>query len=205
MKEASTNYYFYHRPHNPPSIAISYPYMIKKIEQIIQWKNQVLLDVVLSFIEAFVVLIITYLYLFVLSINYGLNTEDVNFLGAFITTVTSTLQPTEMIIYVTGILSSTTAYFIVRLTVLKTHVLRVVSILIVTLILFWIATPLFISGLQSPPVNQTFAVGLAKILGIGALIVWLFSIFSQRRILKREITISGDQRGNEIAKNVGSP
>ena len=110
-----------------------------------------------------------------------------------------------MIIYITGVLSSTTAYFIARLKDLKTHVLPVVFILLSTACLFWITIPLFISGLQSEPANQTFAVWLAKTVGFLALCIWLCSLFIQRRIFKQDITIGGDHRGNEIAKNVGGP
>ena len=178
--------------------------MKKTIGRVIQWNNRLLVDVVFSIVEAVVVLVISYLYLIVLSFNYGLGTEDVNFFDAFRHAVSSTMHPTEMITYVTGVLSSTTAYFVVRLVILKTHIKRVLFILLATAILFWIATPLFISGLQGAPVNQAFAVGIAKIVGVGAVCIWLFSLFSQRRIFERGFEPDGDRRGKEIAKNVGS-
>ena len=172
------------------------------MRRLFQWKNRLLADVAFSLIEALIVLLISYLYLFVLSINYGLDTEGVTFASAFLNTVSSTLHPTEIFTYVTGVLSSTTAYFFVRLAMLRTHIKRVFAILLFTVILFWISTPLFIAGLQNAPANQTMAVGLAKVVGTGALLVWLYSLFSQRRIFERQITIAGDSRGNEIANNL---
>lgn len=177
--------------------------MNRVLKDVYQWKDRLLVDVGLSFLEALVVLLISYLYLIVLSINYGLDTRGVDFIGALLNTANSTLRPTEMITYVAGILSSTTAYFVVRLTVIKTHFKRILFILLFTAVLFWLATPLFIAGLQSGPVNESFAVGMAKIVGFGALGVWLFSLFSQRRVFEREITLEGNQRGEEIARKVG--
>ena len=153
--------------------------------------------------EACLVLVISCLSLIVLSINYGLNTDGITLLDAIITTITSTLQPTEMIIYVTGILSSTTAYFIVRirLSVFRRYITQVMGILIGTFALFWVATPLFISGLDGQPANQELATTLAVGLGIATLVLWLFSLYSQRHIIEN-IEVSGDRRGREIAANI---
>ena len=178
-------------------------YIMAAVERVVNWKDRLLLNVVVSIVEAAVVLLISSLYLIVLSINYGLATPDIRFLDAFAVAVETTLRPTEMITYVTGILSSTTAYFVVRLFVLRTHIKIVTMILLFTAILFWLATPLFISGLDQPPVNQPLAIGIAKLVGVGAFGIWLYSLFCQRWIFEREITIDGDRRGNEIARRLG--
>ena len=173
-------------------------------EGTVQWKRGLLVDMFFSGLEALIVLVISSLYLIVLIMKYGLETQGVDLVEALRNTLYSTLRTTDIIIYVTGILSSTTAYFVVRLSVIKTHIKRVIFILLTTAVLFWMATPLFIAGLQGDPVNQTVAVSMASIVGLGAFAIWLFSLFSQRRIFEREFTLSGNRRGEEIAKNVGT-
>ena len=166
------------------------------------WKSRAVIDFLFAVFEAVVVLAISGLSLIILSIYYGLNTVGVDFIDATITTITSTLNPTEMIVYVTGILSSTTAYFLVRLNALTRHTVHVIIIFAGVATVFWLATPLFIVGLETTPINQEFTWNLAITLGVGTLALWLYSLFIQRQIFKMPIPISGDERGNEIARNV---
>ena len=177
--------------------------MKSKFVKVIQGVIRMLKNLMAVIFEACLVLTISCLSLIVLSINYGLNTEGIMLFDAIITTITSTLQPTEMITYVTGILSSTTAYFIVRirLSVFSPHITRVMVILICTFGLFWVATPLFISGLDREPANQELAATLAVWLGIATLALWLFSLYSQRHIFEN-IDVSGDRRGRDIVANI---
>ncbi len=167
------------------------------------WRDGLLFDLCASILEALWVLIISSISLMVLSIRFGLNSVGVDFIGAFLITFSSTLHPTEVIIYVTGILSSTTAYFLVRIRLLRSHIVRLALIFLVTAAIFLLATPLFIAGLDSPPRNEGFATTLAVFLALAALVVWIFSLLSQRRIIEKgSIPISGDLRGREIAKNI---
>jgi len=175
----------------------------RRIEKLFRWRARLLTHAVLSFVEAVLVLLMAYVYLIVLSLTYGLDTAGVDLVDSVKETVKARLRPTDMIIYVAGILSSTTGYFVVRLLVLETHVKQVAVILVLTVGLVWVATPLFLSGIQQPPANQPFAAGIAKVVGLGALCIWLWSLFCQRRIFEREVTLQGDRRGNEIAQNVG--
>ena len=176
--------------------------MKSRFRKIIEWKNRILIDGVSATGESVVVLFLSSLSLIILGINYGLDTKNISFFDAFLIPITSALRPTEMIIYVTGILSSTTAYFIFRISALRSHIVRVVCILLLACVLFWASTPLFIAGLEKTPENPEFATTLAKGLGIFALLLWWFSLFSQRRILEKSATVSGDRRGREIAKNL---
>ena len=179
--------------------------MKRRFWSVIDWKDRLLVDVVASVIEACLVLLISSLYLIVLAMKHGLDTEGIGLREAFGATVDSALRPTEIIVYVTGVLSSTTAYFAVRVVWLKAHIKIILGIFAATAILFWVATPLFMSGLQSPPANETLAIDVAVGIGICAVALWLISLFSQRRIFDRgDIPISGDRRGREIASNVGS-
>ena len=177
--------------------------MRQRIVQIMEWKSRLLIDGVLSVVEALWVLVISSLYLLVLSFNHGLNTEGVGLIESLKYTVSSTLHPTETIIYITGILSSSTAYFVVRFNACGRHIKRVGLLLSATAVLFWIATPLFMAGLPGEPANEAFAAGVATVLAVAAIAVWLYSLFSQRRIFERQASIDGDRRGHEITRNVG--
>ena len=152
--------------------------------------------------EALVILSFSSASLILLGINYGLNTENVKFFDAFLTPFFSSLQPTEMIIYLTGLLSSTTGYFVFRIRTLKPYIVRMVIILLTTCVLLWISTPLFIAGLETTPKNPEFAATLAKGLGISALVLWWYSLYSQRSIFEKGIDFSGDRRGRDIAKKL---
>ena len=171
-------------------------------ENALQWKQGIVVDVGLSALEAVIVLLISFLYLIIFGISYGLETDGVKFIESLRYGVSSTLQPTGMIIYVTGILASTTAYFITRPVAIRTHPMRICFIFLSTVIIILFSTPLFIAGLQSPPENKSLAVSIAVALGVGALCVWLFSLFSQRRIFEREFTLSGNRRAAEIVQKV---
>ena len=183
--------------------------MWRELQQLVlkttQWRDGILVDMCSALMEAICVLIISSLSIMVLSIQYGLDNVGVGFLEAFFTTIFSTLHPTEVIIYVTGILSSTTAYFLVRIRFMRPYIGRLIGIFLVTFAIFFFATPLYISGLESAPQNEDFAATLAAVLGVLALAVWTFSLFSQRRIFERgSIPFSGDLRGREIAENIES-
>lgn len=178
-------------------------YLKERASKFFYWKNWLLADCMGSLFEALVVLAIAYIYLVVLSIDFALSNQGVDLFEAIKKTVKSTLRPTEVIIYVAAILSSTTAYFVARLRTLRKFIKRIALILLATAVLFWFAIPLFIFGLQGAPANEAFAEWLAVLLGVGAICIWLYSLFTQRRMFEREVDISGDRRGREIARIVG--
>ena len=177
--------------------------MKRTIAQISGWRNGLLADCAFSLAEATIVLFISSLYLLLLSINYGLATKGVDFVDAVRHTIASTLHPTEAFTYVTGILSSTVAYFVIRLRVCGKRILRILVLLTITGFLCWIATPLFVAGLHGKPANEEFAAAIARVVAIGAAAIWLYSLFSQRRVFERQVNFDGDRRGREIAEKVG--
>ena len=167
-----------------------------------RWRDSFILDFVKAVLEATIVLLISSISLIVLSLNYGLETTGISLYDAAFTTFSSSLQPTEVIIYITGILSSTTAYYLVRIASVRRYYLRVIVIVCTPFILFFFATPLFLSGLDGGPANQQLAIGLASTLGVSAAFLWLIALFNQRRIFERHVSIAGDQRGYQIAKSI---
>ena len=167
-----------------------------------KYRDGLLADVVLSVVEAIVVLFIAHLYLVVLGITYGLSTPGLALVDA-VTAAAGGLRSTEVFTYATGILSSTTGYFLVRLGALKRHALRITTILLCTMGLIWLATPLFIAGLDGEPKNRELASNLALILGLATLLLWLYSLFCKRRIFEHSHSnIGGEERGEQIAKNL---
>lgn len=172
------------------------------ILSVVRWRDGLLYDGALAVVEAGVVLVFSQLALLAMSISYGLDTEGAGLVEAFKTVFVSTYRPTEMIIYVTGILSSTTAYIIARPRVLKQHGKRVMLMLLGAGALFWIATPLFVAGIDGAPANKGFAVNLAVGLGVAALVLWLYSLFSQRRLFERGVRVRGDTLGQMIANEI---
>lgn len=180
--------------------------MKKILVKIVEWKSRLLVDVLFSLLEAVLVLILSNLYLIMLTIHHGLETAGVTIDEALDYVVNTTLGPTEIIIYVTGLLSSTTAYFAIRLFVEKNRLKyrRVYFILLGTAILFWFSIPLFISVPQGVAINLPFAFGMAKVVGLAALFIWFFSLFCQRRIFDRDIVLGGKSRADVIVENVGN-
>ena len=177
--------------------------MKKLFFSIIYWKNKALVDLFFSIVEVLFVLLISHMYLVALTLSYALETVGASFASAFRHAFILIYDPIGIITYGTGVLSSTIAYFIIRLAVLKTHIKSILFIVLFTFILFLLTTPLFISGHQSTHVNQAFALEFAKLASLGALGIWLYSLFSQRRIFDRRIILDGDRRGKEIAEIVG--
>ena len=174
-----------------------------KLSRFVDWKDRLIIDWLMACVEASVVLLITNLYLIALSINYGLNKEGIDIWDAFYQTITTSLRITDMITYVAGVLSSTTAYFIIRLGRRKQHIGTIAIILFSTAVIFFIATPLFFSGLENGPANKEFAADLVIIVVISALVILIFSLYSKRRIFEKGIRISGDSPGKKIAIKLG--
>lgn len=176
--------------------------MKRIITPLMEWKDRVVLDGIMAIGEALLVLFISFLSIFAIGIKYGLDTTGVNIFDAFHQSFVSYFKPTDVFTYLTGILSSTTAFIIFRLSVLRTYIRRVVLILVMTALSLWLATPLFMAGLVAEPRNREFAGDLAIILVLFAFFVWWFSLFSQRRMLERSVTVSGDDRGKKMAEKL---
>lgn len=176
--------------------------MKRILSRIIDWNDCLLKDVFWSVAEAILVLLITFLYLVVVILNHGLTTDGVGFIDSVRHSLRATIRPTETIIYVTGVLASTTAYFWVRIKECEGYIVRIFVMMAVTLLLFLPATQLFMAGLQDDPKNRDFASGLATVLGSIAFLIWLFSLYNQRRIFERRGAFKGDARAEKIRERI---
>ena len=178
------------------------PPIEERLRGILQWKSGLLPDIVLAAIEALLVLVISHIYWVIPAITHALETPDSTFETAFVATFESMMRPSEVIIYMTAILSASFAYLLIRLRVLKRYTGRVVFILCGAGLLMWLATPLYVAGLKGAPSNEDFAHNLALGLGLAALLIWYYALFNQRRLLERGVHIDGNRRGDQIARNV---
>lgn len=179
------------------------PQLLKRRwRQTLHWSKGILRDGTLAGIEAFIVLVISNLAWILLSIKYALENPGVDLPQAITKMFDSLFEPTEVMIYVSAILSPTIAYFVMRLGLLSRRGTHMLLVLPVACLLIWIATPLYFSGLDGSPVNREFALDLAVGLGTSALVLWYLALFAQRRLFERELTYRGDRRGVEVAKNV---
>ena len=166
------------------------------------WKNGILTDVFFAFMEGIFVLFLSSLPLIIRSINYAFHTSGVNFIDAFLVSAKATIHPTEVIVYITAILSSSTAYFIFRIHVLKSHLWSTRIVLAIIFVLIWLATLLFIAGLETDPENQELVVTFSNYLLIVALFAWWLLLFNQRRIFEKTVSLSKDNLGDKIAKKI---
>ena len=165
-------------------------------------RDRIVGDGVFAIVEALVVLVFSPIPLALQSISYALHTKGVNFIDAFFISLESTIRPTEMIVYITAILSSITAYFFLRIPILKSHLWPTRIFFAIICIIILLATPLFISGLETDPENQELAATFGNFLLIFALFTWLLLLFNQRRVYEKPLSLSRDNRADEIAKNV---
>ena len=166
------------------------------------WKNGVVNDCALAIFEAIVVLIFSSLPLITRSLIYAFHNSGVGFVDAFIISYESTIRSTEMMVYITAILSSSTAYFLFRIHVLKSHLWFTRIILVIIFVLIWLATLLFIAGLETDPENKELVVTFGNSLLITALFVWWILLFKQRHIFEKTVSLSKDNLGDEIAKKI---
>lgn len=152
-------------------------------------------DFLFAVLEAIVALAVPALILLISLIHYTLNTADANFSDVIRRIASDEFEPTKIIIYASGILSSTIAYYLVRLNTIRGHITLVTIIFIGAIIILSLGIPFHIIGLGKPPVNQSFALDFAGILIVATSLFWLFSLFIQRRISK-SIPIGSDELGN---------
>ena len=106
------------------------------------WKDGAILDAVWAAGEALLALLFSFLWVFVLVVDYGLSTSGVGLADATRETFAQYFQATDALEYLTAILSSTTAYTLLRLSDVRDYVRRIVITLLIT-VLLWLAQRLF--------------------------------------------------------------
>lgn len=169
------------------------------VHRVLHWRHRVLVDAVSAAGETLLALFFSSLWVVVLVITYALHTAGAGVLDATAATVEAYFEPADALQYLTAILSSTTAYILCRLYGVRDHISRVVGLLLLTVLLWFGATPLF---LVREPANQEFAGGLAVTLVVIGLGVWWFSLFTQRRIFERSPSGPSDEGAKRIGEKL---
>lgn len=169
------------------------------IERVTHWRNRLVVDAASAALEASLALFFSSLCVLVLVISYALETSGAGWGDALNAMLSMYFDPTDALQYLTAILSSTTAYTLLRLSGWRDHIFRVVSVLGLTLLLWFFATPLFVAR---EPENVEFAGSLAIWLVSAGLFVWWFSLFSQRRILEKAPQGHDRERADELTKKL---
>ena len=168
-------------------------------QRITSWRDGVVVDAMSAAGEAALALFFSSLWVLVLVITIGLRTSDADFGDAALAAIDGNFKAADALQYLTAILSSTTAYTLVRLYGVRDHLPRVVVVLLLTVLLWYAAIPLFV--VPEPP-NVEFAANLAISLITAGLAVWWFSLFSQRRIFERTPTGPSEEGANRVAKGL---
>ena len=169
--------------------------------RVIGWRDRVVVDAFSAAAEAILALFFSSLSVLVLVMMYGLRTSGANAVEAIEATIEQYFEPADALQYLTAILSSTTAYTLFRLYGVRDHISRVVIVILITVLLWFGATPLFL--VREPP-NEEFADNLAITLVSAGLAVWWFLLFSQRRIFERTPRGSRDDGVQKIANKLES-
>lgn len=166
------------------------------VRKMLNWWGRVVFDMVTAMGETLLALIFSSLGVVVLVIIYALETSGAGIVDATMATVEEYFEAADALQYLTAILSSTTAYILFRLYGVRKHISWVLVVLGLTLLLWFLATPLF---LVQDPANEEFADSLAVTLVVVGLIVWWISLFTQRRIFER----SPSEPSDDGAKRIG--
>ena len=169
------------------------------VRRVLNWRDRVVVDVVSAAGETLLALFFSSLWVVVLVITYGLHTAGAGVVDAAEATIEEYFEPADALQYLTAILSSTTAYILCRLYGVREHISRVVGLLLLTVLLWFGATPLFL--VREPP-NEEFADRLAVTLVVVGLGVWWFSLFTQRRIFERSPSGPSDEGAKRIRKKL---
>ena len=171
------------------------------LHRVLNWRDRVVVDVVKAAGEALLALFFSSLWVVVLVISYALHTSGAGVADATAATFEAYFKPADALQYLTAILSSTTAYILCRLSGAREHISRVVVVLVLTVLLWFGATPLFL--VREPP-NEEFADRLAITLVVLGLCVWWFSLFTHRRIFERSPSGPSDEGAKRIGEKLES-
>ena len=169
------------------------------LHRIVSWRDRLVVDAASAAGEAVLALFFSSLSVLVLVITFGLRTSGVGLIEAALAAIDEYFEAADALQYLTAILSSTTAYTLVRLYGVRDHVSRVVVLLLLTVLLWFVAIPLLV--VREPP-NVEFADNLAIGLVTAGLGVWWFSLFSQRRIFERTPAGPSEEGAKRVAKGL---
>lgn len=136
----------------------------------------------LTMAEALLVIAISYIPFFLITIDYIMSNSGSKFeFDILILVAKSYLKPGEALVYIAGILGSTTAYFILKIIMSPRKQMAFFFCTLSPLALMYFATPVFMADRYNKVTNKDFILSYGITLALASLVVWLLSLFVQRR------------------------
>lgn len=158
-------------------------------------------NIVLSFIEACIVIAVTQLPLLIGIIVYVMRTADAEFTWATARSVFSdTYTHGDVLSYVAGILGSSMAYFLVNMWVLRNRPGLFVPLILLPVLLLLLAAPVYIQDIDGQVGNENFVANYIKYLLWAAVGLWLYSLYQSR--VAFNLTLSDKSGAEQIVNEI---
>ncbi|MGE4337022.1 MAG: hypothetical protein AB7E55_13740 [Pigmentiphaga sp.] len=180
---------------------ITHAFAVKRYKIAQEWKRGLIRDMLLTLTEAFFVLAISYIPFVLMTIDHFLSNEQAHFdFETSIGLAKTFVRPGEILVYIAGILGSTTSYFIVKILFSPKRRVEYFLCTMIPFALIWISTPIFMADRYNKIANLGFALQIGAGLGSVAILIWLYSILMQRRDFP--IEVSGNAASDKIVKEI---
>lgn len=138
-------------------------------------------NILLSVIEALIVLLVTQLPLLLGLITYVMATagETLSFATAA-KVFGQTFSPGDVLSYAAGILGSSMAFFVVNLGVFKHKTMQILPLIVAPVFILFFAAPVYIQDIDGQVGNAQFVSNYIKVLIGFSVFVWLYSLYQSR-------------------------
>lgn len=157
--------------------------------------------IVLSLIEASIVIAVTQLPLLIGLIVHVMRTADAEFTWATAISVFSdTYTHGDVLSYVAGILGSSMAYFLVNMWVLRNRPGLFVPLILLPVLLLLFAAPVYIQDIDGQVGNENFVANYIKYLLWAAVGLWLYSLYQSR--VAFDLTLSDKSEAERIVNEI---
>jgi|GEM_PF-3636899 len=168
------------------------------------WKNRLPEHLFWSIAETFLVLILSNVPFYFLTLQYVTDTA-----GASITFATAlhviqqNVRPGEVLAYIATILAASIVYFIIRPKIARLHPITFTVCTIAPIAVLFFATPIYMADRYKKAANEEFMTNYSLFLFFTALALWTYSTFMQRRIEAARPPVSLPDGAQEIIRRLG--
>lgn len=138
-------------------------------------------NVLLSVVEALIVLLVTQLPLLLGLISHVMGTAGETFsLATAMEVFGRTFSPGDVLSYAAGILGSSMAFFVVNLGVFKHKTVLILPLVVAPILILFFAAPVYIQDIDGQVGNAQFVAAYIKVLIGLSIFVWLYSLYQSR-------------------------
>ena len=152
-----------------------------------------------SVFEAVIVLLIMHVPIVLRLLYEGMDSAQMTWTAAW-SMFMSSYRYGDILGYTSGLLASSTAWFLLNLHYSKHRPKTILALIVLPLLLFFFASPMYFRDLKGPVENHEFAEAYVKFLLGSAAALWIVSMYQQRSIPSLRLS-DGDQI-KDIMKNV---